>query len=173
MTGLTFEEAEALIKKFFDTYMVLSLWLDSQKASAMVNNYTASVRGRRRFYELYDKERVKFYGSSDVRKAAKEVEERVKRCAGNQPIQTSCVDLLKPAMVKIYLALRGGSWTAKPIYDARIVLSVHDEIVCEACADHAEAVKGIMEVCMQESYDECIKTIKNKVDVTIADYWKK
>jgi len=110
---------------------------------------------------------------AEAKKVREERESKIEREAGNQPIQASCVDLLKPAMVKIYLALRGGSWTGELIYDAHVILTVHDEIVVEAREDQAQDVAKLMEGCMQEAYTDIITTVSNKVDVTIADYWKK
>lgn len=180
MTGLDFDVAEALINVFFSNARVLKAWLDKQFALAITKGYTESIGGRKRFYDLYDEERLAFFARHDrskryreMKEAKEELEFRIRRCAGNQPIQTSCVDLLKPAMIRIYLALRGGRWEGPLLYDAHIVLSVHDEIVIEAIESQAEEVKVIVERCMQESYDEIVHNIINKVDVTIADYWKK
>lgn len=178
MTGLPEEDAQSLRDEFFRNAKELAIWLEKQGDQAMRLGWTKSVRGRRRFYHRPNmRAEMDMRQSYEYREAAKKKrigqEKQIRRWAGNQPIQTSCVDLLKPAMVKIYKALRGGDITAKPIYDARIILSVHDEIVLEVRADQAEEVAGIVKFCMQESYDEVIKTIKNKVDVSIADYWKK
>jgi DNA polymerase I-like protein with 3'-5' exonuclease and polymerase domains len=77
-------------------------------------------------------------------------------------------------MIKIYLALRGGSWTGELIYDAHVVLCVHDEIVIEAREDQAEAVANIMKDCMLGAYNDIVKSVTHGlVEVTIADYWKK
>jgi DNA polymerase I-like protein with 3'-5' exonuclease and polymerase domains len=76
-------------------------------------------------------------------------------------------------MYRIYLRLRGGDWTAPPRYGARILFCVHDEIVTTAPEKHVEEVSEIMKVCMQEAYDDVIKSVKNTVDVTVGDYWKK
>jgi DNA polymerase I-like protein with 3'-5' exonuclease and polymerase domains len=110
----------------------------------------------------------------EARRAKEKEEEQIKRWAGNQPIQSSCVDILKPAMVKIYLALRGDSWTGELLYDAHFLLTAHDEIVMEAREDQAKAVAQIMKDCMQEAYNDVAKSVTlGPVDVTISDYWEK
>jgi hypothetical protein len=94
--------------------------------------------------------------------------------AGGVVVHNSgCCDLLKPAMYRIYLRLRGGDWAAPPRYGARILFCVHDEIVTTAPDAHVSEVSEIMKVCMQAAYDDVIKSVKNTVDVTIGDYWKK
>ena len=177
-TGLSFEAASNLITRFFAKAKVLKLWLDGQRAQALSSGYTKSLRGRRRFYRLFNKQHIVSAGNIAERVKWKDIEKeenaQIKRWAGNQPIQTSCVDLLKLAMVKIHLALRGGSWTGKLLYDAHIILTVHDEIVMEARENQAEAVAKIMAACMLEAYNEIIKSVTHgPVDVTIANYWKK
>lgn len=102
-------------------------------------------------------------------------EEKAKkgRQACNNPVQSSCADVLKLAMVKIYRVLRGGDYAGEPLHDSHILLTIHDEIVIEAKQGGAKEVAQIMKNCMEEAYEEVIKTVTNVVEVTIADYWKK
>jgi len=178
VTGLPHEAASDLITRFFAKAKILKTWLDDQRAFALKFGYSKSLKGRRRFYRIPTRRRELDLNNSPEEKLQywkkrEEQEAQIRRWASNQPIQSSCVDLLKPAMVKIYLALRGGSWTGELIYDAHIINTVHDEIIVEAREDQAQDVAKLMEVCMQEAYTDIIKTVNNTVDVTIADHWKK
>lgn len=178
MTGLTHDEAVKLIADFFKNAWQLKKWLDEQEAQALHYGFTKSLRGRKRFYRRPDQRkeldpRRTPQEREEAKKKRQEIESQIRRWAGNQPIQTSCVDLLKPAMVKFYLALRNGDWKAKPLWDTHVVLSIHDEIISQCLEAGAEEIKALLEKCMQEVYEEIIFGIKNKVDANIADYWKK
>ena len=162
-TGKPLDEAQALIDRFFGKARVLKVWLDDQGRMAIRYGFSSSSRGRKRFYRIP--------ALSDPEREAKLAQ--IERWAGNQPIQSGCCDLLKPAMYRIYLRLRGGDWAAPPRYGARILFCVHDEIVTTAPDAHVSEVSEIMKVCMQAAYDDVIKSVKNTVDVTIGDYWKK
>ena len=122
--------------------------------------YSKSLKGRKRYHLLPT--------SQDEDRLA-----HIERCGANNPIQSTCADVLKTALAKVYLAIRGGSWKREMIYDAHIILCVHDEIVLEVREDQTEDVKQLVKKCMEEAFTDIIKTVGIKVDVTIADYWKK
>jgi len=130
--------------------------------------YARSLRGRKRFYRDLNAEEP-----NQSRQSGEDEHDEIRRQASNNPVQASCADVLKLAMVKIYLALRGGDFAGQLLYDAHIVLTMHDEVVVEAKKEQAEEVAKLMKGCMEEAYDEIIKTVANSVEVTVADYWKK
>ena len=163
VTGLPEPESQSLIDKFFSNAVVLKAWLAEQAKIALMFGYSRSFRGRMRFYRLPNPDDP----DADMKTS------QISRWAGNQPIQSSCVDILKPAMVKIYLAIRDGVWTAPRKYNARIIITAHDEVGTTAINEHVEPVKKIMETEMQAAYDQVIKKVKNKVDVSVASYWSK
>ena len=176
MTGMTVEEAKDFIEEFFCTFKVLKAWLDNQGRLAIELGYSASPRGRKRFYQLP--------AAGDPE--AEELLSQIKRWAGNMPIQAGNADILKMAMPEIYKAVRGGSFTAPLIYDARFLLVVHDEIVMHVRKDHIPPVKKIMADCMNAAYHRIVPTLGNPgwialgpekydwgVQVVEADIWAK
>jgi DNA polymerase-1 len=145
MTGMSLEESKEFIDTFFTTFSVLKHWLDEQGLLAVEEGYsTTPVLGRKRFYVL----------PSQSDPEAEQQVSQIKRWAGNMPIQGSNADILKIAMKKLYLALRGGSYIAEKLYDARFLLVVHDEIVMLCREDHVLAVKKIMAEAMNAAYYE-------------------
>jgi DNA polymerase I len=169
MTGMTVDEAQQFIDDFFARFPKLKMWLAHLGSDAIADGFTTSPRGRKRFYEL------PLASDPD----ADQILAQIRRWAGNHPIQAGNVDMLKPALRKIYLAIRGGIITGPRLFDARLLLAVHDEIVVECLEKDVPAVKAIMEAAMQESYDQVILPamqalyVTNKIDVVVDDTWEK
>lgn len=92
-------------------------------------------------------------------------ERRVKRQAVNHEVQGSSADITKLAMVLIRQAFMDGGW------DARMLLAVHDEIICEARADQAEQVARLMEDKMVEAAYRIVKQVPIEAEGGIADSW--
>lgn len=190
MTGMTPDEAQEFIDAFFSKFKVLGDWLKKSGDDAIKYGFSKSPRGRRRFYDLpselaKEKEKDKIFS-------------QIRRYAGNHPIQSGNVDMLKPAMWQIYNELRQEGFSDR---GARILFCVHDEIVVTAMEEDAvrrtkdgkiltyremEAmsrderkntvpgpIEAIMMKRMQESYDNIIPDIINKIDVAIGPVWEK
>lgn len=190
MTGMkTIEEAQEFIDDFFSKFSVLRDWLIKSGEDAVKFGFSISPKGRRRFYEKPSEEAKE--------EDRKRIISQTKRYAGNHPIQAGNVDMLKPAMADIYHDLRTLNYTEE---QARILFCVHDEIVMisleqlglrmdeqrnvlslEDMAAFKKAkkpmiagpIETIMKTRMQESYDQIIPDIVNKIDVAIGPIWDK
>lgn len=57
--------------------------------------------------------------------------------------------------------------------DAKVVLLVHDEIVCEAKEGIAEEVRDIMRDQMNSAFQEICPGFPNNTAVSILDRWEK
>lgn len=163
-TGLTEEQAQQLIDDYFAKFPVLKKWIEDQGSQAINYGYTQTPWGRKRFYT------VPLMDSKN-----RDVElKQIRRWAGNHPIQAANADMLKYALRGIYRRIRGGITNGKKLYDARIILVVHDEIVMMCHEKDVEAVKAIMQEAMMEAYDMIIgDAIPNKVDVAEGIAWEK
>lgn len=80
-------------------------------------------------------------------------------------VHNSNADMTKIALVYLRTALQG--------YDARVVNTVHDEIVVEVIADQAEEVKKIVEHEMVRAGEQILQIVPVVADAAIGDYWKK
>jgi DNA polymerase I-like protein with 3'-5' exonuclease and polymerase domains len=80
-------------------------------------------------------------------------------------VHNSNADMTKLALVGLHEALQG--------YDARVVNTVHDEIVVEARDEQAEAVCKIVEHEMVKAGAKIITLVPVVADAKIADYWSK
>lgn len=189
MTGMTKEAAQEFIDAFFAKFNVLGAWLKKSGDDAIKYGFSCSPRGRRRFYDLpaegaKEKDKDKIFS-------------QIRRYAGNHPIQSGNVDMLKPAMWQIYNDVRTMGYSER---GARILFCVHDEIVMTARTEDAVRrdesgniltlesmetlakakskllpgpIESIMMKRMQESYDGIIPDICNRVDVSISTSWEK
>lgn len=142
LTGMSEEEAQEFIDAFFKKFKVLKAWLDRQGVLAILEGFSTSIGGRKRFYVLPNERDPEY----------KKIISQIKRWAGNMPIQASNADILKKAMAMLYKALRGGNVTAKRLYDAWFSLCVHDELVLTVKNEDVPAVKKLMKECMDAAY---------------------
>ena len=132
--GVTQQAAQAFIDAYFAGYPGVRQFIEATLASARETGVVRTVTGRRRLVpEITSR-------NGQIRQAAE-------RVAVNMPIQGTAADILKRAMIDLHRELdaynRGRQWRA------RMLLTVHDELVFEArreCADEVAAmVKSHME----------------------------
>lgn len=86
--------------------------------------------------------------------------------AANAPIQGTNAEAIKMAMVRLddIFEKRG---------NARIVMVIHDELVCEVREDLADEFAKIIQKEMADALSYFLKTIKGGASVSISDHWKK
>lgn len=178
----SFESAMARAKELIDGYFKVApnvkVWLEEQKLMAHTKGYTTTVNGRKRFYNIPDK------NNPDYEK----IMSQIGRWSGNQPVQGTSADVLKDAMRRLYKLHRGDQWIAEKIADVNLLLVCHDEIVTDSADKDLELAKEMLTIAMRESYNAVemtkllpngtkktfyLKDIYNKVDVIVDDFWAK
>lgn len=153
--GVSSDEAKALIEKYFQAYTGIQQWLDKAARDAVRKGYSDTPLGRRRFYDVPNRDDPEYRSKIGS----------IERQGKNTPIQGSNADMTKIALVYLRTALQG--------FDARVVNTVHDEIVVEVRADQAEAVKEIVEHEMVRAGEQILQKVPIVADAAIGDYWKK
>ena len=81
----------------------------------------------------------------------------------NMPVQGTAADGMKNAMVLLHKRL--------PSFGARIVLTVHDELVVECPREHALAVLALVEQMMIEGMSEYVPDVPIVVEADIRTSW--
>jgi len=178
------DRAKELIDNYFARAPRLKAWLQEQKRMAQKEGYTCSIQGRKRFYELPNK------NNPDYEK----IMSQIGRYAGNHPIQSSSADMLKDAMHRLYLLHRGWDgasaqpWTEPKQLDSNLMLVCHDEMVTDCGIRHLDRGGALLEKAMSDAYNSVtmprlmpngetklfyLKDIFNRVEVLCADYWAK
>jgi DNA polymerase I-like protein with 3'-5' exonuclease and polymerase domains len=83
----------------------------------------------------------------------------------NTPVQGTCADILKRALGQLPAALTGTG--------ARIIATVHDEIVLEAPEDQAQEAGTRLKMVMQQAGETYLTRVPVEVEVVIAHSWMK
>ncbi len=133
-TGMSAKDAAAYIERYFQTYPRLREYMDAMIAKAQTDGYVETLFGRRRYLP-------------EIHASVFPVREAAKRMAYNMPIQGTQADILKLAMLKIHDELPGIS------PEARLILTVHDELVVEAPEEDAVAVTKFLTATMEHAYE--------------------
>jgi DNA polymerase-1 len=123
--GIEMDEAASFIDAYYAQFPKVKEFLAAQVERARIDGFTTTMFGRRRYLpEL---------GSSNFRLRA-----LGERMALNTPIQGSAADIIKKAMIGVDAALR-----REPI--AKMLLTVHDELVFEVPVTHLAQAQAIIE----------------------------
>jgi DNA polymerase I len=144
------DRAESFINQYFRAYPHVKSTLQALGMKAVRDRCSVTLGGRKRYYLPADS-----FSSSKA----------LERKGRNTPIQGTCGDIFKKAILYLSGSLKG--------YDAAVVNIVHDEIVIEVTEDQAEAVRDIMRRDMIRAGSDYIKTVPVEVDVTIDRVWRK
>ncbi len=147
--GITYDQAESYINRFFSGYPRVKEFLTATHNDAYKNGYVEMVSGRKRHLNFKSAE---FSGNQGF----------FKRLAVNSKIQGSAADVIKMAMIKLQPALDQ--------FKSQMLLQIHDELVIEVPEGiKDEAAKTVKEI-MENSIE--LKT-KLLADVKIGNYWLK
>ena len=149
--GCSLEEAEGLLRKYFDAYSGVAAFL-RDAADRAVGDRESRTRSGRLIYFSFDANDRSQVGATQ-------------RLGKNAPIQGSSADIIKRALALLYSAL-------KPI-DAQIVNCVHDEIVIEVGEGDADECATIVDREMVVAAREFIRSVPVSVDIVVADAWLK
>jgi DNA polymerase I len=149
--GVSREEAQAFIDAYFAGFPSVRAFIDTLLANARATGVVKTMFGRRRLVPNINNK------NGQVRAAAE-------RETSNMPIQGTAADILKRAMIDVHAALpavAGGR--------ARMILTVHDELLFEAPKDAAQETAGAVRELMQSAVK---LSVPLTVDVGIGENWK-
>jgi DNA polymerase I-like protein with 3'-5' exonuclease and polymerase domains len=152
--GVSTDEAKRLIDQYFKAYSGIQQWLDRAARDAVRKGYSITIMGRKRYYAPLDRD------DPDYNKNRASIERQGK----NSPIQGANADMTKLALIALTDMLPD---------NARVVNTVHDEIVVEAPEDRAEEVCKLVEREMVKAGQRIISLVPIVADAKIGDYWSK
>ncbi len=128
--GIDAEEAQAFIDTYYAQFPKVRTYLDEQVKQARVDGFTTTMFGRRRYISELDSRNYRMRAMGE-------------RMALNAPIQGSAADIIKRAMIDVDARLG-----AEPGL-ARMLLSVHDELVFEVPEERADEAGAVIRDVME------------------------
>lgn len=156
MAGVTVAQAKELLaehrRQFPEIYRLKTRVLNSARARSP--HYIRTLTGRKR--------RLPDLSSRDD--AARSLAER--QCF-NSLIQGGNADITKIAMVRLYAMLHQAEISAQ----ARLILTVHDELVVEAHDDVVERAEAIVREAMLGEGIQKLLSVPLTSDVKVVDHW--
>lgn len=135
-------EARRYINAYFNEYPEVKEYMDKNVAFARENGYATTVLGRRRYIREINSTNhmLKSFGE---------------RVAMNMPLQGSSADIIKLAMLGVDKRLK------KEKLNAKLILTVHDELIVDSPENEATAVEKIL-------VEEMENAVKLSVPLTVS-----
>ena len=123
--GIGYKEAAELIKEYGNQFPGVTSYLESLRKSGEEKGYAVTMYGRKRILnELKSQNRnIKNFGY---------------RVAMNTPIQGTAADIIKIAMNRVCKALE------EQLPSAKLVMQVHDELICECDINDKDLCASIL-----------------------------
>ena len=125
-------EAQNFIDDYFKRYSKIKEYIDKTHVQAEKKGFVTTILGRRRKL-------------SDINSSNIQLKEFARRQAINAPIQGSCADLIKVAMVRIDKEL------TKRRLKTKLIMQIHDELVFDVAPGELEEVKVFIKKYMEEA----------------------
>ena len=148
-TGIPVQKWKEILKTYFNTYSALEPWYKKSYNGLVKNGYTTTLSGRKRWFPELTPETAHKY----------------QRVARNTPIQGGAQDIIKLALIYVDRAIES--------YDARLVHTIHDEIIVETIKSQVKEVVKVVEEEMIQAGAYFLKEVPVKVNLTVGPYWSK
>jgi DNA polymerase-1 len=148
--NVTQEAAQEFIDAYFTGFPRVRVFIDEMLEEARRTGVVKTMFGRRRLVPNLMSRNFQMRAQSE-------------REAVNMPIQGTAADILKRAMIELHGEL------ARRRMRARMILTVHDELLFEAPKDEADEAAAVV----REKMEGAVKLdVPLDVDVGIADNWR-
>ncbi len=147
--GISNYEASEFIKKYYEAYPEIQIFMDKTIESCKENGYVSTMENRIRYIPEINS---KIYMQREFGK----------RVAMNTPIQGSAADIIKIAMINVDNEIERQGLKSK------MIVQVHDELVFEVEAGEEEILQKIVRDKMQTAYK---MNVPLEVDDSFGNNW--
>jgi DNA polymerase I len=137
--GTTADEAQALIDRYFERFPGINRYIAETLEHVRETGFTQTLFGRK----------VHFTRIKSANQAERQGSERA---AINAPIQGTCADIIKRAMVRMLPALAEAG-----LPNVRMLLQVHDELVFELPEADVDAASAVIRSVMANAAEPLVK----------------
>lgn len=131
---ISVEEAREQMEAYFTRFGGVRDYLHHVVEKARQTGYTETLLGRRRYLP-------------DLTSTNRQLREIAERVALNAPMQGSAADIIKIAMINVAARLQ------REGLKSRMLLQVHDELVCEVAAGELDALTAVLREEMSGAYE--------------------
>jgi DNA polymerase-1 len=147
--GIDRGEAQGYMKRYFERYPGVQDFMNATREQARRDGFVETLFGRRLYLtEIHSR-------NAGLRAGAE-------RAAINAPMQGTAADIIKRAMIVV------DAWLQSLRDDARMIMQVHDELVFEVRAEHADTIAAGVRERMSAAAELAVPLL---VDVGIGDNW--
>ena len=138
--GISNKEASNYIDKYFKEYPGIQKYMSETIEFAKENNFVENLMGRKCFVPAINNKNhaLRSFGE---------------RAAINAPMQSLASDIVKLAMVKLYLKLKQRNLKTK------MILQIHDELIFEAPDNEVDIVLPLIKNIMEGCYSKIILNV--------------
>ncbi len=130
--GIAMDEARTFIDRYFTRFSGVAHYMEETIAQAKQDGFVQTPFGRRR-------------AVPEINAANQQLARSGERIAINMPVQGMAADIIKMAMIAVDAQLRAQYTTD----DVRMILQVHDEIICEVRTELVDAIADIVKTAME------------------------
>ena len=147
--SISIDDARDFIEQYFVRFPKIYEYMEKAKESSRSHGYVETMFGRRRYLPEANSNTPQLRAASE-------------RMAQNHPIQGSVADIVKMAMVELDQTL------ALPKQRARMLLQIHDELLCEIADDIVEETSRSVKTLLENI---CQLEVSLQVDVKKGKNW--
>ena len=151
-SGLKRDQAKQFVEAYFREFSEIRDWQEKTKEEARKYGFVRTLSGRRRYLP-------------GIKSFAPQVVAEAERAAINHPLQGLAADIIKMAMIKAQEILDKKGLGEKK---ARMLLSIHDELLFEVSDDIIKEVNGAVREAMERVFDLGVPL---KVEVSSGKDW--
>ena len=148
--GIPRDEAQEFINSYFASYSGISYYMMAIKERARDQGFVTTLLGRRRAIPELQARNAALRGAGE-------------RMAINMPIQGTAADIVKIAMIRVDERLR------RDAFRARLLLSVHDELLFEVPLDEVERLADMVRATMESAMPLAVPLT---VDIKVGPNWE-
>lgn len=142
-------KAKEIIDAYFDTFPLLTTYMEKQINLAKEQGFVSTILGRKRLIP-------------EIHSQNASTQKMAERIAINTPIQGSAADLMKIAMIKAHKTLEEGRLKSK------LILQIHDELIVDGPKSEQVSVAKILADSMEYAYPTKVKL---KVNIHSGTTW--
>ncbi len=147
--NITRYEAQDYVDLYFERYPGVKAYMDNTREQAHDQGYVETLFGRRLYLP-------------EINSRNGQRRQYAERTAINAPMQGTAADIIKRAMIRVDQSL------AESGLDCRMVMQVHDELVCEVAEKDVNALTKLVHRDMESAAELKVPLL---VEVGVGDNW--